>query len=352
MKRRSIWFGAILLLSTNAAIAQQDEWRCGMSDSLLNVQIGKMRPILDDIQQVVLVMVDFPDGRIQPGNIFPTTDSQLGQVENINAVGSMGWIPEDGSGTLRQKARKYTYDDYWDWIFSEGSYLGIRHPDYLSHGTLAFGSVRDYYEEVSYGNLTLAPGHTWNTSPNNYKQGIVNGIDEVNGQRYIRWIMMPNPKSTYSANGPTDEVLPVLDALYNNGEIDFNRQTFSGQIIIVAAGSGDGGVVANTFNGVAVREKLYTNSDSRNCFDGIWVLVHEYGHTLGFGHVASGTYCPMNPTTRNWYPQLYCPPHVNPWAKMRVGWIPYDNVIRINSPQLAPVTLYPVDQQNRNCAMT
>jgi hypothetical protein len=52
--------------------------------------------------------------------------------------------------------------------FSENTFFGSAHPDSASHGTLAYGSFKDYYKEVSYGKLTIVPYQTWPGTADKY----------------------------------------------------------------------------------------------------------------------------------------------------------------------------------------
>jgi M6 family metalloprotease-like protein len=310
-------------------------------------------------QDLVILFVDYPEGRIQPGNILPTTDADTMYFHNIgndtvfDAIGGMGTVhinPDDPNSPMRKKIRKYTYDDYWDMYFSVGTYYGSAHPDSASHGILAYGSFRDYYREVSYGKIDIVPYQTKPGTPDKYSTGIINPIDEANGKKYIRWIMMPKSKSSYTYNGEIktpylhDDIDPVLRDLYNQGQINFDVDTYQGKMIIVGAGQCSGGI-SDGDRYSSVREKRYYNYDTRSTLDGIWVSVHEYGHTLQFSHLASSTYDPMNATIRNeWTRHLYCPPHFNPIYKLQTGWISPSSVSKIRSDSsisLSPINTSP-----------
>ena len=273
-------------------------------------------------QDLVILFVDYPEGRIQPGNILPAIDADTMYFHNIgndtvfDAIGGMGNVhinPDDPHSPMRKKIRKYTYDDYWDMFFSVGTYYGSVHPDSASHGILAYGSFRDYYREASYGKIDIVPYQTMPGTPDKYHTGIVNAVDEVNGKKYVRWIMMPNKKSSYNYNGDikapcdTSDINPVLQNQYNQGQIHFDLSSYHGKIIIVGAGSCSGGI-SDGAKYSSVREKRYYNYDTRSTLDGIWVSVHEFGHTLNFAHIASSAYDPMNVTIRNeWTRHLYMP---------------------------------------------
>lgn len=166
-------------------------------------------------QPLVYVLVDFKDGRKNVGGNYLeiTNDSGLDSVQNLNAVGSMGWV--ENQGVYTKKARKYTYENYWDMIFSNGTYVGDSlHPDWQSHNgrfdTLdgenyrleVFGSIRDYWAEVSYNKWLIYPATTHGAGVGKYQTGIINNIDStsVPGKKFVKWIMMENIKSYYGSN--------------------------------------------------------------------------------------------------------------------------------------------------------
>lgn len=134
---------AMLLIFAVFSGKAQDDWVCTTVDT----SHSHVQQVINEIQDLVIVLVDFPDGRKQPGNIVPTEDSDLNLVQNLDAVGGMGWTPDSTNpGSYLKRVRKYTYEDYWDYIFSQGQYTGSRHPDFESHGIEAYGSLRDYYQ--------------------------------------------------------------------------------------------------------------------------------------------------------------------------------------------------------------
>jgi hypothetical protein len=91
-------------------------------------------PLENVTQPVVLVLVDFPDGRLPNGSL-PTQDSDTALVANIDAVGSMGYT--NPRTTCRKTIRKYVYEDYWNMVFSTNTYIGPGiHPDYSTHNDI------------------------------------------------------------------------------------------------------------------------------------------------------------------------------------------------------------------------
>ncbi len=113
--------------------------------------------------QVVVVYVDFPDGRyLDRNNVLkqPLDLSQLSLVLNKDAAGEVGLSTDYnqfyvGFNTTTQqdlymKPAKYTWNDRWNMFFSNnGSYNGNVHPDNISNGDLAYGSFSEYWNEVS-----------------------------------------------------------------------------------------------------------------------------------------------------------------------------------------------------------
>jgi len=335
MKNILLFLALSMIFISQIAVGQ--DWTCGMPDSTglpCEPSCGLTVPL-------VVVFIDFPDGRKQPGNIVPTQDSDTALVANINAVGGMGYLKLTdslGNTFYRKQIRKYVYEDYWNWIFSTGIYNddipnNVHHPDSSSHGIIIYGSLTDYYKEATYNNIILQADSTHPGGSTMYYRGIVNRIDTANGKKYVRWIMMSQNKSNYSTNGVALTVSD-LGSLKTQGLIDFDTTGFlarGGRIITVNAGGGVGGQDGLGYS-AAVREKRLVNTNSQSTLDGIWVSAHELGHSFGANHVLAGWYDVMNPTLRSgWTTPLSCPQHFNPWFKIRKGWIPVANVRRVRN---------------------
>lgn len=240
-------------------------------------------------QNLVILFVDFPDGR-KPDGTLPTVDADTSYFPTntqINAVGGMGWEwidPNNHNLGQRKKIRKYTYDDYWDMFFSQTTYYGVVHPDYVSHSIQAYGSFKEYYAEVSYSNLTIVPFQTWSGSQDKYHTGIINAFDEANGKKYVRWIKMPNNKSSYNFDGyqiltPDKDLFDgILRNAFNNGEINFNIDNYNGRILIVGAGGWDGAAENTVFpNYMTFNEKRDFNYNrNTSTLNGIQTAIHEF----------------------------------------------------------------------------
>ncbi len=377
MKRFMCFLAGVILFFPVLAPAQNNVPYCTTVTQVDSSGLVRVQQLVNTTKQLALILVDFQDSR-KPDGSLPTVDADTVYFpgDSINAVGSMGWVkvfvpPNDT--VFRKKIRKYTYEDYWNEVFSNGTYyddssLNIHpHPDFYSHGIKVYGSMRDYYAEVSYGNFLIVPPMTHAGTQDMYHTGIVNRIDTANGKHYVHWIKLPHPRSFYKDGSDSSVALlydPInqlrtLHALPDSNPefIEFNPDTFKGTYSIVAAGSNIGGFTYIGYYSYTAPEKWHwiPNADYHSTFDGILTHVHEFGHTLGLPHVMLGSFDPMH-----WGGLAlgfnYCPPHFNPLTKIQFGWIPYANVKRINtnvtSVSLRPSHLAPSGTQPTTALIT
>ncbi|MEI7483359.1 MAG: hypothetical protein WCK13_01500 [Ignavibacteriota bacterium] len=307
--------------------------------------------------EVVVVYLDFPDGRVPGTNSkIPETYEELQAIKNYygnyDAVGELGQIntttPIKISQNYYAKLFKYSYANRWNMFFSENKfYKADKHPDYETHRYTtnpdlsfeAYGSLRDYWKEVSANNFNIYPAETHpNETEDMYRTGIVNKIITINGVKCIQSIMLPKNKygtswsNSYFKNYDTmhsdqnsdtffiDARTATINA-YINGEIDFDVRRYSGLIIYVFAGG------HNQIKGYAdiptkssfVRG-MYDNIISDNgVIDGISCIAHEVAHAeFHWAHAVGGTNCLMNPRQTK---DVNCPSHPNPIFKLMEGWV-------------------------------
>ncbi len=290
---------------------------------------------------IAVVYVDFPDGRYMDDNGVlkqPMEDSELDLVANKDAVGEMGVIKVNGQYQL--KAAKYTLQDRWNMLFDrDGIYQGKAHPDYDSHGDLAYGSMFDYWKEASNGKFELTPyvTHPDEIDPK-LRTGIINDYQVVNGRTIINYIMLPinkygsdNSNSYMRGYDDNDDVITKFNKIIYAAEDAVMQQTNfdlvsfrnnGGVLMIVYAGSslhfkGMGDWASKAF---AVRNMWCWYNTPENCrIDGFGITAHEYAHlAFSWGHVVAGRYCIMNVNDvhdRN-SPQL-----PNPLYRIQQGWI-------------------------------
>ncbi|MFI5251677.1 MAG: T9SS type A sorting domain-containing protein [Bacteroidota bacterium] len=348
-------------------------------------QMSKTNFTYDPNPNLVLVYVDFSDGRLPSGQP-PSTIVEINDPANnvsANSVGSLGW-EKDSLGNMFMEIRKYVYEDYWDQFFSDNTWVGQRNPDWLSHQGNAgsdeygrpitmdmtlYGSVKEYWKEVSYGNHIITPYPTHNGGSDKYHTGIVNNIDNIGGKHYIHWINLPNSRSTYENNNPYGDVIAKLRALHTVGNpeyIDFDIDSFKnnhiGKIVIIGAGGFDytyahfGGYaddVPGTY--IVFSEKESRATYSTSILSPLFGYCHEYGHLMGFTHIQGGSYEIMHWGSLQ---PIYhiCPPHTNPIHKLWAGWIPQASIVRINANttniSLAPLDAVPVSGVNTVALIT
>lgn len=347
-----------ILTSSYSNTDSTGRWHCSsdFSDTSHDSFTG---PILDQNMNVVVVFIDFPDGRLSNGQA-PTQDWQLdpAYISNLDATFNMGYTSGDGS-TFNRKARKLTYQQLWNIYFSEGTYVTDEaHPDWMSHGRFglpptgdtarAYGSLKDYYKEVSNNNLILVPGQTGVN-----RTGIVNNIvTDAFGTSYVEPVTLDLPKlSGYHVpdNSSSVEITGLgnmitdartkLQALYNSGEIQFNLSTYNGKIIFVFAGGTKwiGGLVpAFGDNNCIIREKYSANAFlsaqdpllKYSVINGVAIVCHEFGHMLGWGHTAHGNYDIMNGNGKE---NQNCPSHPNIIYKLQAGWIDNSKIRKVRT---------------------
>jgi hypothetical protein len=298
-------------------------------------------PLTDLDVPLVAVYVDFSDSR-KPDGTLPTVDADTSFFPGnlINSVAGMGWVrsnPSDTTSPFRKKIRKYVYEDYWNQLFSDSSYIdndavGYHpHPDWDTRSLRVYGSMRDYYREVSYGNLRVKPESTRSGVQDRFHTGIINRIDESNGKKFIRWIRLSRPKSFYFSHkfDMMDEAIDSIIARHVRGAgdpeyIEFDTTGYRGKYAVVGAGASIGGLAGAIPSEIySVSEKFYytENSDPRSWFEGITHHVHEFGHTIGLSHAARGSFDPMHWGGLIGEAHYRCPPHFNPMTKILAGWI-------------------------------
>jgi hypothetical protein len=349
MKTSIILFSFLFLSAIH--VSAQDTATCGVNEEILDsLELNipfYLRPGFGSqiTLPVVIVYVDFPDGRLNGTDQIFSYSQMLDLLNQsggmIDAAAELGIDSLDG--TRKFKPAKYTYFDRWEMFFSTGTYYGDVHPDYNVYGDLAYGSMKEYFFEATNGKVIIEPmiTHPNATGDPRRMTGILNRDIVINGKHIIKSILLDRNKFGtggyfQSPENPDflslkNDLLQKVDYLYNIGELDTNFTGFNGQIVvIIAGGSGSIGGEAYGGSGVSVNRGTtyhYTNNlndpnNFKNRMDGFRIPVHEISHNPPINfvfHTNSGRYCAMNPNSSALHQD--CPPHFNPAIKIQKGWI-------------------------------
>ncbi len=284
-------------------VAMQNGSWCGMQRDTAHSGYAS---VLNQTYNLAIVFVDFNDGRLTNGQ-SPMTLSDLGNIANIDAVGAFGYrrkLPNEPSENLWIPVlNKYKWGDYWRMYFSRGGVfkdndeIGYHpHPDYRDHGTRAFGSLVEFWDEASYGNARFVPYSFRQGAPDTL-QGIINNWEtDAHGNRIVKWISMGVNKSTVSTSSVRVDVYvlghvqTVLRNEFHAGRIAFNVDEYlsaspNNKLLVIHAGYSPGGVANSAPGNVCVaREKIGSNSwfAAYAMLDNLDVAAHEVGHLIGF----------------------------------------------------------------------
>lgn len=234
-----------------------------------------------------------------------------------NPVNNMGQVKIAPSNTPPEKWTYYSNFAYTEMIYSTGTYSGLdKHPDHEK----VFGSMNDYYLEVSYGNASIVGD-------------VLNNIDPNTG-RY-KWLGADYNKSHYeSLPGQNDDL--IIEAIQKAEAAHQNNPEFKNPddyyyICVLYAGPREGGSLYPHPTSV-LGHRAYNNSEKwpggdYPHFNHIGIHCHEFAHLLGlhdkydppvyvakYGLMGYGVY--NGPLTRG-----ECPAHITCSGKIDLGWI-------------------------------
>ncbi len=193
----------------------------------------------------------------------------------------------------------------------------------FSQGSYATGSMRDYYQDISYNQLNV--------------------IGEVFG-----WYRAPEPYSYYTNNEHgfggypqnvhklVEDVVYMAQADVDFADYDLNNDGYVDALFIVHAGTGAESTLnpdhiwshrSSVFppisvSGVNVSGYTMEPEDGR-----VGVFSHEFGHNLGLpdlydtGYDSSGIgdWCLM--AGGSWNNNGLTPAHMSAWCKLKLGWV-------------------------------
>ncbi|MGH1364847.1 MAG: hypothetical protein ACRBF0_14905 [Calditrichia bacterium] len=238
-EKRVIFFAILIVVSLmSIAKAQESEIFCNFSEHLTaadSILLMNGAPVYQDrTLRVAMFFVEFADA-----------DS------NDLARGSIGWdaiLPDPPPNKIEKKFR---YHHYWEMFFTKGTYIdpnevpGI-HPDAGSHLIVTYGSMRDYFLEVSNNNLEVLPAVTHPSVVDSmFRSGIVNHVDSTDSS--IIWAKLPDTFAEYTDGKNNSRIMTdaiaLAENLYNSESLDVNvkNDTIIDRVFIYVAGSATGG---------------------------------------------------------------------------------------------------------------
>jgi immune inhibitor A len=214
----------------------------------------------------------------------------------------------------------------------------------FSLGTHQLGSMRDYYQEVSFGKLDVT--------------GLV-----------IGWLSMPHPYSYYvgqengmsngypeNSQGLAEDALRLASREVDLGQFDLDGDGFIDGLFIVHAGGGAEAALDPDqrrhmiwSHKHVLRQPLALSGVSAFAYsvepeDGsMGVFAHEFGHVLGLPDLydttnrssGAGMWCLM--ARGSWGDGGRRPAHLCAWAKAYLGWLRPKNVTTAQTLALPPV---------------
>lgn len=231
----------------------------------------------------------------------------------------------DGMGSVKDTISldRYIFNNYYDMLFSEGIYIGFNvHPD---ENNEVFGSMRDYYLEVSHAR----PGGQFSLTGN-----ILNDVD---GNNVPIWYTASHPKSYYDSLALQDRSLKneAIAMANNNG---FNTDNYDKLCIIYAVQLGSNGHSLNSQADYVGGTFYITGEKVQNAFAHIGIHCHEFGHLLGLADSYHGA--------------ANDPPSYGRWGLMGTGYKNGPNYgsqpVHIAGPNKAKLQFAPVVNLNED----
>lgn len=208
----------------------------------------------------------------------------------------------------------YTKTHFEELLVSHGNYVSP--VKYNPDGVSVYGSMRDYFEKMSSGNLTIE-GYVLNQ-----------------GADLPVWLELPYSKSYYNGlTSSSDQIFTDAIDVANNAGLDTSTSS-NVKLAIIYAGSTMSSYIVNNFIYGSLNPKqsgdkyimgerlgwpLPTIQENINDkFSRIGIHVHEFAHTIGIGH-ASGSRADVMQSSRNG--DYAAPAPLNPLHRSQKGWL-------------------------------
>jgi M6 family metalloprotease-like protein len=214
--------------------------------------------------------------------------------------------------------------------------------------SMIYGSMNRYYQEVSYGKISISGQVTrWYTLNHTlaYYGQDKGGIDDTNG------------------DGSPDTWNLVQDAI-RAADADVDFKAFS-HIIVLHAGFGQESSMnatdvwsaflwdfeAYTNDGVTIRKAIIAPEQEVNGMSPIGVYTHEFGHSIGLPDLYNpnpdrehvGPWDVMARGSRNGNPPGISPAHILAWQRIRLGWLPPERTRIVQRGDYEEILLEPIE---------
>jgi M6 family metalloprotease-like protein len=247
----------------------------------------------------------------------PTTNSHT-NTQYINSTLTLKILLVEFSDVPhRTSPSAYTKSDFENLLVSSGSYVSpvSNSPD----GDLVYGSLQDYYQKMSSGNLTIT-GFVVNTVNNNIPN----------------WVLLAHTKSYYHSFHYYNS--PIFTDAINAAKAQGLSVDWVDNIVIIYAGTtyyknttlGDYGGLNPMASGTQyiMGERhadpgVYPETEIANAkFSRIGPHCHEFGHIIGITHTTGSRADIMDAGRRNGPDNRgAAPAPLNPIARWTKGWV-------------------------------
>ncbi len=198
------------------------------------------------------------------------------------------------------------------------------------------GSLRSYYQEVSFGSLTVNATiiPTWWRSSRTmayYGADSANGVDDANGPVYrlvVEAVQAADPTTDFrpfdtDSDGVVDHVIVVHAGAGQENTPGNTDLVWSHRWAVLDADPLTPGSQSLRPDGVQVYGYIMVSE-----FSPIGVVTHEFGHDLGLPDLYDtdrssegvGVWDLMGGGSWNGFPPGSSPAHPNAWSRLRLGW--------------------------------
>ena len=229
--------------------------------------------------------------------------------------------------TFSDRTPKYSMANFQDLLFGD-------HPS-IATGP---GSMKDYYEEVSYGAFSVSSGPAgvqgWFTASNGHdyygrKEGSKRAAELV--AEAVRAADATIDFSQYDNDGDgyVDALIVVHQGMGTESTNDMS-DIWSHQWYLSAAGHGPIMLDGVLLDAYTIQPEECWRWEGVKSISSVGVFAHEFGHALGLPDLYDydgssqgvGDWCLMAGGSWNWtYGSGDTPAHMSAWCKWRLGWV-------------------------------